>query len=344
MPNDQRIAALRESKSHPIRSGQGARPPAQAAAQRDSHETDRSRTAEGDPHEATCDEVGGALELRLGAAFVRADLSRQMRASSPARWRRRARQAPRHRVLYPRPARGPGASRRRRLFLDPVAHLPARSCDLSPEPASATRLFYPAADLGGGRKCRQRHLSEPRHGHRAAGFLLDQPRQSRHHIFRRRGRSDRRHSGHGNRGRSPPRVFRMPKTAPPSGASRSIRNAVTQGWVARCWCGGWPSISPPGGRASWISRSCMTMIRPLRFMRSSVSIAFRCSPSSGRTPSTKSSSLIRPRISTFSIPYARLIVDEAHRRGVAVDMTDAEGGFFSPVVWWPLDSLPREPL
>ncbi|MCV0351393.1 MAG: N-acetylglutaminylglutamine synthetase [Nitratireductor sp.] len=27
-------------------------------------------------------------------------------------------------------------------------------------------------------------------------------------------------------------------------------------------------------------------------------------------------------------PYARLIVDEAHRRGVAVDVTDAEGGFF----------------
>ncbi|EKF17650.1 N-acetylglutaminylglutamine synthetase [Nitratireductor pacificus] len=27
-------------------------------------------------------------------------------------------------------------------------------------------------------------------------------------------------------------------------------------------------------------------------------------------------------------PYARLIVDEAHRRGVAVDLTDAEGGFF----------------
>nr|WP_244444589.1 N-acetylglutaminylglutamine synthetase [Nitratireductor basaltis] len=27
-------------------------------------------------------------------------------------------------------------------------------------------------------------------------------------------------------------------------------------------------------------------------------------------------------------PYARLIVDEAHRRGVAVDITDADGGFF----------------
>ncbi|MDN2565866.1 N-acetylglutaminylglutamine synthetase [Aquibium sp. A9E412] len=27
-------------------------------------------------------------------------------------------------------------------------------------------------------------------------------------------------------------------------------------------------------------------------------------------------------------PYARIIVDEAHRRGVAVDVTDAEGGFF----------------
>lgn len=27
-------------------------------------------------------------------------------------------------------------------------------------------------------------------------------------------------------------------------------------------------------------------------------------------------------------PYARIIVDEAHRRGVAVDITDAEGGFF----------------
>src|SRR5690606_22487838 len=27
-------------------------------------------------------------------------------------------------------------------------------------------------------------------------------------------------------------------------------------------------------------------------------------------------------------PYARIIVDEAHRRGVAVEITDAEGGFF----------------
>src|SRR5690606_25504656 len=27
-------------------------------------------------------------------------------------------------------------------------------------------------------------------------------------------------------------------------------------------------------------------------------------------------------------PYARIIVDEAHRRGVGVDITDAEGGFF----------------
>src|SRR5690606_19657105 len=40
--------------------------------------------------------------------------------------------------------------------------------------------------------------------------------------------------------------------------------------------------------------------------------------------------LFAPQSGDYDVlnPYARLIVDEAHRRGVHVDITDAEGGFF----------------
>jgi hypothetical protein len=88
-------------------------------------------------------------------------------------------------------------------------------------------------------------------------------------------------------------------------------------------------------------RDARQRISPSRSMKSSASSGCRSSRSSARTRSTRSSSPAPARGGLN--PYARLIVDEARRRGHRRRGDDAEGGFFrlSPAAARP---LPREPL
>jgi hypothetical protein len=154
---------------------------------------------------------GGASEgerghrLRLGPAAVRPDLHRcanpgRRHAGGEAR-------APRHRLLYPRPAPGSGG-RAAGPVPRPLAHLPAGPRHLSRQPPQAPRLLHSPPGVGAGRRGGQPHLCPAPHGAGAARFLLDQPRQPRARLSRGGRRQDRQRDRHGD-GREPrPRLQR----------------------------------------------------------------------------------------------------------------------------------------
>ena len=115
--------------------------------------------------------------------------------------------------------------------------------------------LHPQAVVRGRRRRGQHDLCRARHGAGDAGILLDQPRQPRADLFRRRGRGDRRHRRHRHRRRPQPPVpgsrarlvAVVPGGRPAVAASRHRRDAGAA--ACRVFPGARRQLSRPVGAA-----------------------------------------------------------------------------------------------
>jgi hypothetical protein len=205
--------------------------------------------------------------------------------------------------------------------------------------APPARLLHAPADEPGRRRRGEPHLPRAPHGARSRRVLLGPPRQPHHHLVAEdevTGTIDRHGDRRGSHARLRRPRARLVAVVP---GRRSAGGAALAS--ARRWCA--PRGAFPGARRAFMDLSVMhDNARPSTFTRSSAS------PRAVFTVKRKNA--INEKLFTGAPPeeelnpYARIIVDEARRRGIGVEVIDAEGGFLPPHLRRTLDRLPREPL
>ncbi len=118
----------------------------------------------------------------------------------------------------------------------------------------------------------------------------------------------------------------IPSAAPRCGAWPSIRRRRSPA-SARRWSAGWPSISRRAASAYLDlsvlhdNEQAIALYEKLGFVRVPMFALKRRNPINEKL-------FAGPAVAEKLNPYATIIVNEARRRGIAVEVTDAEGGFF----------------